>query len=146
MEGLTPKNVLNTALLASAVFGGWTASRLKLVVSDLKSTARTFSGGAVKGGSALIPGCNTGLVLFGIPQLWSYAWIAFIVISATMCCAIWLSRFLTTSPEAMHRRGRHLSPAGDASTMERTRSPPASGRVSKKKESGQGGMTVVFAE
>ena len=47
---------------------------------------RCFLGGMLMGwGSLLIPGSNDGLILVGLPLLWSYAWVAVLV----MCVTIW---------------------------------------------------------
>jgi toxin CptA len=51
----------------------------------LAQLAQCLVGGVLMGwGSLLIPGGNDGLVLVGMPVLWSYAWVAFL----TMCVTI----------------------------------------------------------
>jgi len=37
-------------------------------------------------GSLLIPGSNDGLILIGMPLLWPYAWVAFLVMCLTVAC------------------------------------------------------------
>jgi toxin CptA len=93
IQGSAGKILLNVALLGGAVFGGWTAGKIRLVAPDIMSVARTFIGGAIMGvGGALIPGGNTGLILVGIPLLWGYAWLAFATICITIYVAVRLSR------------------------------------------------------
>ena len=49
---------------------------------------RCFLGGMLMGwGSLLIPGSNDGLILVGLPLLWTYAWVAVLV----MCVTIWVA-------------------------------------------------------
>lgn len=92
-SGSADKILLNVALLGGAVLGGWTAGKLRLVSPDLMSVLRTFLGGTIMGiGGALIPGGNTGLILIGIPMLWSYAWLAFATICLTIFVAVRLAR------------------------------------------------------
>jgi toxin CptA len=80
--------LLFTALLAGAMWGGWTAGRWRSGAASLAQSLRCFAGGLLMGwGSLLIPGSNDGLVLIGIPLLRPYAWLAF----ATMCLAIALA-------------------------------------------------------
>jgi toxin CptA len=85
----TTKSLLYLSLFGGAVFGGWTAGRLKHTAPDALSVLRRLGGGVMMGaGGALIPGGNTGLVLVGLPLLLSYAWLAFIVICITIYLAI----------------------------------------------------------
>ena len=86
---------LNLALLVGAMIGGWAAGCLRMELPSLKTSLRTFGGGAIMGiGSSLIPGGNTGLVLIGMPLLEPHAWVAFITICLTIYAAIRLSRAL----------------------------------------------------
>lgn len=95
---------LAVALLAGAVWGGWTAGRFRatrIVAGDL---LRCTAGGALMGaGSLLIPGSNDGLILVGMPLLWPYAWVGF----ATMCVAIGLARLASSHFD----HGRERAPA-----------------------------------
>lgn len=84
---LAPRLLMLFALLTGAVFGGWTAGKIRLRAPTAARVARCLAGGAMMGaGSALIPGGNDGLILVGMPLLWPYAWLAF----ATMCIAVGL--------------------------------------------------------
>ncbi len=66
------------ALFAGAVWGGWTAGRLRSRRPSAAQALRCFGGGALMAwGSLLIPGSNDGLILIGMPLLWPYAWVAF---------------------------------------------------------------------
>jgi toxin CptA len=77
--------LLFAALLAGAVWGGWTAGRFKPVPMSWVASARSLSGGALMGlGSLLIPGGNDGLILTGMPLLWPHAWLAFATMFATI--------------------------------------------------------------
>lgn len=43
-------------------------------------------------GSLLIPGSNDGLILIGIPLLYSYAWLAFSTMCVTIAAALLAQR------------------------------------------------------
>ena len=73
------------ALLLGAAWGGWTAGRFRHTSITAAQLMRCFVGGVLMGwGSLLIPGGNDGLILVGMPLLWPYAWVAFLV----MCLSI----------------------------------------------------------
>ncbi|TWC35694.1 toxin CptA [Pseudomonas sp. SJZ079] len=75
------------AMFAGALLGGWTAGLWQHRWPNLKTLARCFCGGLLMGaGSALVPGGNDGLILFGLPLMWPNAWLAF----ATMCAVVTL--------------------------------------------------------
>lgn len=77
--------LLALALLAGAVAGGWLSRDARRAPVTPVSVARCAAGGMVMGwGSLMIPGGNDGLILLGMPLLWSYAWVAF----ATMCLVV----------------------------------------------------------
>lgn len=82
---LAARGLLVLALLAGAVWGGWTAGR---VHSEPVRAARLlcrFVGGVLMAwGGLLIPGSNDGLILVGMPLLSPYAWVAF----GAMCVSI----------------------------------------------------------
>lgn len=87
------KSLLNVALLAGAIYGGWTAGKLRSVIPDMSSVTRLFIGGTIMGiGGALIPGGNTALLLIGLPMLQPFAWVAFLTICFTIYLAVRLSR------------------------------------------------------
>ncbi len=76
-DGVFIKVLLLFMLFAGALFGGWTAGRLKLTAPTLEAALRCFGGGVLMGwGSLLIPGGNDELLLVGIPLLQPYAWVA----------------------------------------------------------------------
>lgn len=76
------------ALLAGAIFGGYTAGRWRNTRVTAAGLLRCFVGGLLMGwGSLLIPGSNDGLVLVGMPLLLPHAWVAFL----TMCVVIAVS-------------------------------------------------------
>jgi hypothetical protein len=85
-----PKNVvarcvMALALLAGAGWGGWTAGRFRSASMTARKVLTCAIGGALMGwGTLLIPGSNDGLILIGMPLLWTYAWVAFLC----MCLAI----------------------------------------------------------
>ena len=82
---LTGRVVLVLALLAGAVWGGWTAGRFRSARVTPAQVLRCFIGGILMAwGGLLIPGSNDGLILVGMPLLWPYAWVAF----GVMCLAI----------------------------------------------------------
>ncbi|WP_298826672.1 YeeE/YedE thiosulfate transporter family protein [uncultured Piscinibacter sp.] len=86
---LPARLALAVALLAGAVWGGWTAGRFRATRIGAWDLLRCTAGGALMGaGTLLIPGSNDGLILVGMPLLWPYAWVGF----ATMCAAIGLAR------------------------------------------------------
>ena len=76
------------ALLAGAIFGGYSAGRWRNTRVTAAGLLRCFVGGLLMGwGSLLIPGSNDGLVLVGMPLLLPHAWVAFL----TMCVVIAVS-------------------------------------------------------
>jgi toxin CptA len=84
--------ILFLALFAGALLGGATAGRLSWHRPTIGSATRCFIGGLLMGwGSSFIPGGNDGLILIGLPLLFSYAWIAF----ATMCVTIAAAMIVT---------------------------------------------------
>jgi Sulphur transport len=98
---LLGRSLLFAALLAGAMFGGWSAGRWRRVPISTAQALRCFAGGALMGwGSLLIPGSNDGLVLVGLPLLQPYAWLAF----AIMCLTIALAMAVERSTSFMRRR------------------------------------------
>ena len=88
--GMAPAAVVQSllllALLVGASIGGWTAGAFNWRWPSWRLMLRCFLGGMLMGwGSLLIPGSNDGLILVGLPLLWSYAWVAVLV----MCVTIW---------------------------------------------------------
>jgi toxin CptA len=82
------RGLLFVALLAGAVAGGYTAGRLRPVRVTARQLLRCMLGGILMGwGSLLIPGGNDGLILVGLPLLWSYAWLAFLTMCVTIAAA-----------------------------------------------------------
>lgn len=83
--GLVPKILLLVALFSGAVLGGYTTGRFRSTSASPKQVLKCFTGGVLMGwGGLLVPGQNDGLILVGMPLLWPYAWVAFLM----MCLAI----------------------------------------------------------
>lgn len=98
---LAGRTWLFAALLAGAMFGGWSAGRWRHVPICVPQAARCFAGGVLMGwGSLLIPGSNDGLILVGLPLVQPYAWLAFAIMCATIALALTVER----SPAFMLRR------------------------------------------
>jgi toxin CptA len=77
--------LLFVALMAGAVWGGWTVG-LRPTRPTVARVVRCLAGGALMGiGAALIPGGSDGLIFAGMPLLWPHAWLAF----ASMCVTIY---------------------------------------------------------
>ena len=92
-HNIETRSLLVLGLLAGAVLGGFTAGRFRSVAVRLREVARYLLGGMLMGaGSLLIPGSNDGLILTGLPLLWTHAWVAF----AVMCASIAI--FLKINP------------------------------------------------
>lgn len=85
--GLEVRLLLAIALFAGALLGGWTAGKLRWVPPNLATMARCLVGGFLLGmGGLVVPGSNDGLILFAMPLLLGYAWVAV----ASMAVSIWL--------------------------------------------------------
>jgi toxin CptA len=92
-DGIT-RVALFAALLAGAVWGGYSAGRLKARRPGAAQVARCLAGGALMGaGTLLIPGSNDGLILVGMPLLLPYAWLAFGTMCVTIAAALALARW-----------------------------------------------------
>lgn len=86
------KFALNLTLLGGAIFGGWTAGRLKFRLPERRRLLRCLIGGTIMGmGARLIPGGNSTLVLLGLPLLRPYAWLGF----ASLCLTLYAVTRLT---------------------------------------------------
>ena len=97
--------LLVVALLAGAVVGGWTASRLRSASFSVSQAAKCLAGGVSMGwGSLLIPGSNDGLILVGIPLLFPYAWIAFATMVFSIAAAMLLRKSFVA--QIVRRSGR----------------------------------------
>lgn len=84
-RSLVAKVLLLIALFLGAVLGGYTAGRFRSTRVSLRQVLKCFAGGVLMGwGGLLVPGQNDGLILVGMPLLWPYAWLAFLV----MCLSI----------------------------------------------------------
>jgi hypothetical protein len=84
-HSLVAKILLLVALFLGAVLGGYTAGRFRSTRVSLKQVLKCFVGGVLMGwGGLLVPGQNDGLILVGMPLLWPYAWLAFLM----MCLSI----------------------------------------------------------
>jgi toxin CptA len=93
---LLARCLLFLALFGGALIGGWSAGRLHAVAPTPLALLRCFAGGVLMGvGSWLIPGGNDGLILVGMPLLWSYAWVAFASMVAVIAASMLVQqRFL----------------------------------------------------
>lgn len=92
------KFALNMTLLGGAIFGGWTAGRLKLRLPERRRLLRCLIGGAIMGvGARLIPGGNSTLVLLGLPLLRPYAWLGFASLCLTLYAVTRLAQAETKS-------------------------------------------------
>lgn len=86
---------LAMALLGGAIWGGYTAGRLKHTPIRVANVVRCLGGGVLMAwGSLLIPGGNDGLILIGMPLLWVYAWAAFMTMCVTVAVAQTVGRKL----------------------------------------------------
>ncbi len=84
---LPERLALVVALLLGAMLGGWTAGRLRWISPEPKTMARCLAGGFLLGlGGLVVPGSNDGLILFAMPLLFAYAWVAV----GSMAGTIWL--------------------------------------------------------
>ena len=82
------RGALLLAMLLGAVWGGWTAGRLRTTPVSAAQMLKCLAGGVLMGwGSLLIPGGNDGLILVGMPLLWPYAWLAFATMGVTIAVA-----------------------------------------------------------
>jgi toxin CptA len=92
-SSLAARDLLLAALLGGAVWGGYGAGRFAPARVSMGGVARCFAGGALMGaGSLLIPGSNDGLILIGMPMLWTYAWLAFGTMCLTIAAALLIER------------------------------------------------------
>jgi Sulphur transport len=88
------------AALAAALFGGalWagrSSSRWRSRPPQMAALLRCTVGGFFMGwGSQWIPGGNDGLILMGMPLLWPYAWVGFLVMFATIAALMRTQRFI----------------------------------------------------
>lgn len=102
-NSVTARCLMAAALLAGAVWGGWTAGRFRSTSISAGKLLACTAGGVLMGwGTLLIPGSNDGLILIGMPLLWPYAWLAF----ASMCVAIAAGKLM------MRLRAQSLSRSG----------------------------------
>jgi toxin CptA len=84
-SSLLPKILLLVALSAARHWAGYTAGRFRSTRVSLQQVLKCFAGGVLMGwGGLLVPGHNDGLILIGMPLLWPYAWVAFLM----MCLSI----------------------------------------------------------
>jgi toxin CptA len=91
------------ALLAGAIFGGYTAGRWRNTRVTAAGLLRCFVGGLLMGwGSLLIPGSNDGLVLVGMPLLLPHAWVAFLAMCVVIAVSIVAVRSLARDAAEAH--------------------------------------------
>ena len=90
---LSDRGFLLLALFTGALFGGWTAGRIRPSWPTANSIARCLAGGLMLGlGGSLVPGANDGLILLGLPLLYSHAWLAFASMLLTILAALTLQQ------------------------------------------------------
>jgi hypothetical protein len=66
----------------------------KACLAGSMSLIRHLAGRLLMGvGGSVKPGGNTGLILLGMPMLWSYAWVAFVTICINIYLAIRMTCF-----------------------------------------------------
>lgn len=95
-SSLVPKILLLVALFAGAVLGGYTAGRIRSTRVSPKQVLKCFTGGVLMGwGGLLVPGHNDGLILIGMPLLWPYAWVAFLMMCLSIGAALLIERTAT---------------------------------------------------
>jgi hypothetical protein len=92
-HSLVAKLLLLWALFLGAVLGGYTAGRFRSTRVSLKQVLKCFAGGVLMGwGGLLVPGQNDGLILVGMPLLWPYAWLAFLMMCLSIGAALVIER------------------------------------------------------
>ena len=92
-SGLLPKILLLVALFCGAAWGGYTAGRFRSIRVSLRQVLKCFVGGVLMGwGGLLVPGHNDGLILIGMPLLWPYAWVAFLMMCLSIGVALLIER------------------------------------------------------
>jgi len=81
------------ALLLGAIGGGLIAGSFRREPIAGRTILRCLAGGALMGlGGMLVPGSNDGLIMLGLPLLQPHAWVAVIIMAATIAAAILLAR------------------------------------------------------
>jgi toxin CptA len=92
-HSLMAKALLLVALFLGAVLGGYTAGRFRSTRVSLKQLLKCFVGGVLMGwGGLLVPGQNDGLILVGMPLLWPYAWLAFLMMCLSIGAALMIEK------------------------------------------------------
>jgi hypothetical protein len=90
-----PRVLLFMALLGGAIWGGITKKTTEPISTiNLQGITKRFIGGALMGvGSLMIPGSHDSLVLFYLPLLLPFAWLAYTVMILTIAVSkYWLHR------------------------------------------------------
>jgi len=88
-HSLVAKMLLLLALFLGAVLGGYTAGRFRSTRVSSTQVLKCFTGGVLMGwGGLLVPGQNDGLILIGMPLLWPYAWLTFLLMCASIGAAL----------------------------------------------------------
>lgn len=92
-HSLVAKMLLLVALFMGAVLGGYTAGRFRSTRVSPKQVLKCFTGGVLMGwGGLLVPGQNDGLILVGMPLLWPYAWLTFLLMCVSIGAALLIER------------------------------------------------------
>lgn len=83
------------ALILGAIVAAWKTHKLKIRKPDVPMFFRKLLGGSLMSFSALvIPGGNDTLLLYGIPSLAPHAFVAYIIMLATLFALFWTCRIL----------------------------------------------------
>jgi hypothetical protein len=83
------------ALFGGAFWAGRSSSRWCSRRPPVAAMLRCTAGGFLMGwGSQWIPGGNDGLILMGMPLLWPYAWVGFLVMFTTIAVMIRTQQFI----------------------------------------------------
>jgi len=92
-HSLAAKTLLLAALFLGAVLGGYTAGRFRSTRVSPKQVLKCFTGGVLMGwGGLLVPGQNDGLILIGMPLLWPYAWVTFLLMCVSIGAALLIEK------------------------------------------------------
>ena len=92
-HSLAAKTLLLAALFLGAVLGGYTAGRFRSTRVSSKQVLKCFTGGVLMGwGGLLVPGQNDGLILIGMPLLWPYAWVTFLLMCVSIGAALLIEK------------------------------------------------------
>lgn len=91
--------ILVVALFAGALWGGQSSGRWRYQRPEAARLLSCAAGGFLMGwGSQWIPGGNDGLILVGMPLMWPYAWVAFLVMCLTIAALMHAENRIKSRP------------------------------------------------